>query len=280
MLTLAIRRILEPHRRRCIVATRSVHTKHQPIGVPYAPSSSAKRADRHVVTGGIFSALSGRGVNSRVPDPPSPPGSNASVERLRDRRSGTAGRGASGTAQTTTLILFDADIRLAGSLSLAVPLPTMLAGFELRGAQDPRALRDGGDGADRGRNAQPQALHHLFSMAISLKSSLRRRKGGRAGAPWNRGLARGVTSSTHPQGADGIDVPRAHNSRMTLGDQVCQEAQALTPEAAHMASLMLPQGGGRWRPLGRLRWSAHWQRPRRGTSLWARGRSPTCSMRR
>ena len=29
---------------------------------------------------------------------------------------------------------------------------------------------------------------------------------------------------------------------MTL-DQVCQEAQALTPEAAHMASLMLPLAG-------------------------------------
>ena len=42
------------------------HCEHKPIGVPYAPSSSAKRADRHVVTGGIFSALSGRGVNSRV----------------------------------------------------------------------------------------------------------------------------------------------------------------------------------------------------------------------
>lgn len=35
---------------------------------------------------------------------------------------------------------------------------------------------------------------------------------------------------------------QAHNSPMTL-DQVCQEAQALTPEAARMAEIMLPQAG-------------------------------------
>ena len=40
----------------------------------------------------------------------------------------------------------------------------------------------------------------------------------------------------------GIGVLQAQNSRMTL-DQVCQEAQALTPAAAHMASLMLPLAG-------------------------------------